>query len=224
MLTKRAFAVLFALFGLVCLPGTAVAQAFTQWSISEMLREYSSSTDSMTILAARRQLNSAIVGWKQYPRASADSIPSGLASIILTTADERKRRSALSHLLVAGVGWDGKPAMPGVTKQLVDIYERSTDPSLKASILMFTVERLEEREPILDLLARLAVGEGEESVGLSLGVDVPVQAVGHLSRMGPAGRQVLERLQRDGSVRNSQARARLGPLIEEASTPTEDGN
>jgi len=118
MLTIRIFAVLVAFGGILSLPGGVAAQASTQWSISDMLREYSSATDSMTILTAEYQLNSAIVEWKQYPRASADSIPSGLARIVLTSADEKKRRGALYLLITAGMGWENKPAMPGVTKQM----------------------------------------------------------------------------------------------------------
>lgn len=98
------------------------------------------------------------------------------------------------------------PPMPGIVVRLERVYRSSQDPAVRNTLLD---PALWQRDTAAAVRFLEQVARDDRPEDRTSDAPPPLAAVQHLAYLGFRGRTVLDRLYREGAVRNRLARAHL---------------
>ncbi len=147
-----------------------------------------------------------VLEWRRYRPVVVDSILDGLERLALTSDNQRVRIAAAIWL---GTPGEMDPPRPGIVDRLSRVYRTCDDQAVRRALVGPAFSQ-RDTAAALQFLEMVARDDRPEDRGSD---EPPARgAVQYLARLGPRGRAVLERLQREGGVKNPVARANLNYL------------
>jgi hypothetical protein len=202
-------AVLIALPACASLPQPLTAQRLLDAPPAELLDRFASEEASPGGPdGASSVITYIFVHRADYPPATVHSVIDGLERLALENGNGNVRHSSVRHLSLAGRFSDARPE-PGLLSRLKRIYARTSDPELRAVIVM-TMGQIAERGEAVAFLEAVAKQDPASE-------DFPnaaLWALRTLPGMGDEGRAALKSLHDSKAVRHSEARHSLDVLAE----------
>lgn len=141
----------------------------------------------------------------EYPDAVVEAVLDAWGWLAVTSNNSVARREAIGFLSLAGQKDrpDTDRIRPGIVRRLETVYQESTRLSKDAERLnRFMVLNLMERQTEVSEAVRFLEHVVREESGPTGKRDLARDAIKALTRIGPEGEQVLERLERSGIVRH----------------------
>ncbi len=184
------------------LPTGVVAKSHlpsAQQAVDEFEREMSTRVGIGGPLAAATYL----YNFDRFPKATVDSVLTGLAHLALNAGDQKVRTAAASLLAFLGDTRRSKQ-MPGSFTRSLRVYRQARDPMVRM-IMLPVFSFYGESNQVIALLKSIAVQTASEEDF----PDAPAYAVTALSYMGEEGRMALKQLFESKRVRNPKAGAYL---------------
>jgi hypothetical protein len=172
--------------------------------VAAFAREYQTPSGPRTGIA--REVAHVLTYPQDYPAADLVVFQQGLEQLALTGRTSRLRTSAAFSLSQLGSRGKEHP-VAGTMSRLERIYQRTTDPDVRA-IVVVSLYDLAERSEAVTFLEPISRQQPELQ-------DFPLaasRALGTLALMGDQGRAVLKRLHSSGAVRDPDARLELDNL------------
>jgi|GEM_PF-4889040 len=143
------------------------------------------------------------------PKATVDSVLSGLEEMSLNGATQRVRTAAASTLAFTGDTRRANP-LPGALDRSLRIYRRSHDPLVRATLLP-VLPFYAEKDRVAAFLKTVATqSQSEQDYP-----EAPAQAISALARMGERGQAALRDLLQRRSVRHPGAEANLRHILQQ---------